>query len=466
MYNREKIINILHDIKNESEEITPYVIVAQPRRNLNEIPAQKLNGNDGIHIDLCGYSHGFVDVGGESVDVARNYLIEQVLNSDAKYLFFIGEDTVIPWDGFTKLHEVAEKNPDSMIVGVYYIKLSIPMIMIRTDNHITPADVAPGQVYETWQTGLDAALIPVKLLRELYETDPEIPFCVIANNIEDVPFVGEDNFFAYRWRKMGFKTLCNTDVQCLHMDLASGKYTAYPKIDENNYFTNIKLNGRLTMADKKFIDKRWLDRLPNKIKRTDIINLLFEKYNFKSYLEIGVSDPTDNFDKINAILKHSVDPIPNGKYTYNMVSDDFFKQCDINQKYDVIFIDGLHTEDQSYKDVLNSIDHLNDDGFIVMHDCNPENEYISRNYEEYLKDLDMWSGDVYKAFIKLKRLLIKWSCFVVNEDYGCGILTKRDIIQNSISELDISNLTFDDFDKNRNELLQLITFDDYKKIIN
>jgi hypothetical protein len=263
MYNREKILQTLRDIEQEAKLIKPYVVIAQPRRDLNEKPAQLLDGYHGLHVDLSGFSHGFCNIGGEAVDVARNYLIEQVINSEAKYLFFVGEDTVIPYDGFRKLHETAEKNPNAMVVGVYYIKLSTPMIMVNKNGHITPANVDPGQIFEAWQTGLDAALIPVNLLKKLYDSDPEIPFCVVGNNIGEMPFIGEDNFFVHRWRKMGFKLLVDTDVQCLHMDLQSGKYTAHPDIDLNNYFTQIPLTGRLTMYDKKDIDLRWSSRLPH-----------------------------------------------------------------------------------------------------------------------------------------------------------------------------------------------------------
>jgi len=33
MYNREKIIQTLRDIKDEAKDIKPYVVIAQPRRN-------------------------------------------------------------------------------------------------------------------------------------------------------------------------------------------------------------------------------------------------------------------------------------------------------------------------------------------------------------------------------------------------------------------------------------------------
>jgi hypothetical protein len=269
MYNKEKILNTMQSIYEESKPIKPYVVVAQPRRDLNETPAQHLKGTEGLHIDLNGFSHGFVNIGGESVDVARNYLIEQALESGAKYLLFVGEDTVLPYDGFRILHETAEKNPDSMVVGVYYIKLSSPMIMIKQDDFVIPANVDPGQVYEAWQTGLDAALIPISLLQKMKEADPDLPFTCIAHGIEDLPFIGEDNFFVHRWRQLGYKLLVNTDVQCLHMDLASGKYTAHPSVKLKNYFTNIPITGELTMEDKKYIDHRWASRLPNKKQNND-----------------------------------------------------------------------------------------------------------------------------------------------------------------------------------------------------
>lgn len=263
MYNKEKIIQTMRDIHAESKPIKPYVVIAQPRRDLNETAAQKLDGYEGLHIDLCGFSHGFVNIGGEAVDVARNYLIEQAIESGAKYLLFVGEDTVLPYDGFRILHETAEKNPDAMVVGVYYIKLSSPMIMINKDGYITPANVDPGQVYEAWQTGLDAALIPIEHLRKMRDVEPDLPFACIGHGIEDLPFIGEDNFFVHRWRKHGHKLLVNTDVQCLHMDLASGKYTAHPSVKLENYFTNIPIAGELTMEDKQYIDHRWASRLPH-----------------------------------------------------------------------------------------------------------------------------------------------------------------------------------------------------------
>lgn len=169
-----------------------------------------------------------------------------------------------------KFTQNSRKNPDAVVVGIYYLKLSSPMIMIKTeDNFIIPADVTPGQVYEAWQTGLDCALIPISILKKMKEEEPELPFCCIASGIEGLPFIGEDNFFVHRLRKHNFRLLVNTDVQALHCDLQLHKYTAYHDINLKNYFTNFPLEGRLEMKDKEIIDKRWVDRLPKEEIKND-----------------------------------------------------------------------------------------------------------------------------------------------------------------------------------------------------
>jgi len=263
MYNRDKIINMMQEIYDESKTIQPYVMIAQPRRDLNETAAQNFDGYEGLHVDLMGFSHGFCNIGGEKVDVARNYLIERALESGAKYLLFIGEDTVVPYDAFKKLMRTAEKNPNSVVTGVYYIKCSDAMIMVREGDWITIPNVDPGQLIEAWQTGMDIMLIPVDILRQMKEEEPELPFCCIGTNINDeIPFIGEDNFFVHRLHKRGTKLLVDTDVQCLHMDLSTGMYTAHPSVDLAKYYTNIEPTRPLTLDDKEFIDRRWIDRLP------------------------------------------------------------------------------------------------------------------------------------------------------------------------------------------------------------
>ena len=200
--------------------------------------------------------------------------------------------------------------------------------------------------------------------------------------------------------------------------------------------------------------------------RTDIINRIVNEYGFNNYLEIGVRDSRENFDLIEANNKDGVDPNPVTPVNFKTTSDEFFKNHVGNQKYDVIFVDGLHTAEQVYLDVKNSINHLNENGFIVMHDCNPPTQYHIRSYDEYLKNRGEWNGTVFEGFIQLKEELKDWNCFVINEDFGCGIITKK-TLKREFPALEIYSkpIYWDYFNKNRNELLDLISYDDYLKIL-
>lgn len=206
--------------------------------------------------------------------------------------------------------------------------------------------------------------------------------------------------------------------------------------------------------------------------RTAIINYIFEKYNFQSYLEIGVYRPDGNFDHINAKLKHSVDNLENSAhlYTHWMSSDDFFAYAIGSQMYDVIFIDGLHEYEQCYRDVSNALDHLNPGGFIFIHDVNPLEKVHTVSYWEFLHDAcpTHWNGSVYKAFIQLKYELPDWSVFSVEDiNGGVGVLTKRSLYKNiQMPEIPEYYFKWENYYDNMNAILHMHTFEEYKKLIN
>jgi hypothetical protein len=424
MYNRDKIMQTLRNIKKEAEGIEPYLIIAQPRRNKNETAAQSFNGYGINHVNVMGHSFAFIDIEGEMVDVARNYLMERVIDdSKAKYFFFIGEDTVVPYDAFDILHSTAEANPGCIVAGVYYIKCSHPMISVKENNCIKVPNVDPGQVFEAWQTGMDAMLIPIDVLRRMRDEEPELPFCCIAKDVEDIPFVGEDNFFLHRTRVHGIKVLVNTNVQCLHMDLATGKYTAHPSVNLINYHTNITPTDVLTPNDKKFIDQRWFSRLPGGNNNTkdiwlpgqdipDIIKDIADPVG----LEIGTAEGITTkhlLSNIPTLKLYGVDPYPRyvdwdgnqpdaeenyKKYLENTeaykdrlthiskTSDDAVSDFE-DESLDFIFIDGLHTYEQVLKDCKNYYPKLKKDGYFIGHDFT-RIEGVYKAVTEFCKPLE------------------------------------------------------------------------------
>lgn len=217
------------------------------------------------------------------------------------------------------------------------------------------------------------------------------------------------------------------------------------------------------------------DEINKKTTRSEIINFLISLSKTDStYLEIGVRNPNDNYILINADNKYSVDPgveFKENPVDYKMTSDLFFKKLKANQilskdiKFDVIFIDGLHLAEQVNKDIINALDFIKEDGFIVLHDCNPPTQWHAR--EEYRYTLSpakgYWNGTTWKAFMKWRFNNSLNSC-CIDSDWGIGILSKTKKIGDSIENIN-PFFEYQIFKDNRKKHLNLISFDNLKKRI-
>lgn len=190
--------------------------------------------------------------------------------------------------------------------------------------------------------------------------------------------------------------------------------------------------------------------------RTDIINSLIEKFGYESYLEIGVEDGL-NFNAIKCKSKTGVDPDAKIKVDCEMTSDTFF---DINSssQFDCIFIDGLHHANQVCKDILNSIIILNKGGTIIVHDCNPYN----REAQVVPRKQDVWNGDVWKAWVGLRKVMVDVEMFCVDTDHGTGIIRKGK--QEKLILKD--EVTYNNLVGNRKEWLNLISVEQFEKWLN
>jgi hypothetical protein len=198
--------------------------------------------------------------------------------------------------------------------------------------------------------------------------------------------------------------------------------------------------------------------------RTDLLNHLAKKYNLERYLEIGVQNVDKNFNKVKCKIKHGVDPDrtvgrPDADdcYIIHTTSDDFFEAELFREKYDLIFIDGLHTAEQVKKDFENSLKVLSPNGFIVLHDCNPlkeEHTIVPRP-----RPTGHWNGDVYKFACSMP----KSPFWTVDIDNGCMVIKpEKDLFNDGIEWPQYIN--WRTFDTHRKELLNLISWEDFLKL--
>ena len=141
-----------------------------------------------------------------------------------------------------------------------------------------------------------------------------------------------------------------------------------------------------------------------------------------------------------------------------MTSDEFFE---INKsKYDIILIDGLHLDYQVEKDIINSLDILNDGGAIILHDCSPVDIYHAReDFSDASTPAHLgWNGTVWKAIVKARTELDIYTS-TVDIDYGIGIIQKSNTPNKLIN--DNPYYSYLKFDTDRKKYLNLISKEEF-----
>lgn len=190
--------------------------------------------------------------------------------------------------------------------------------------------------------------------------------------------------------------------------------------------------------------------------RTQIIQKIIKIKKYKHYLEIGC-DNDENFSKIKIENKIGIDPLKGG--TLRMTSDEFF--LNNTKKFDIIFLDGLHTYEQTIKDINNSLKFLNNDGVILIHDCLPKkiwNQIVPRMYGH-------WNGDVWKAIVH-SRTYDYADTYTCKIDHGIGIVFKRaNKDRLDLTSETIKKLKFADYYNNHNKFMNLINYDEVERVL-
>jgi len=228
--------------------------------------------------------------------------------------------------------------------------------------------------------------------------------------------------------------------------------------ERENLFITIKYKFekiKYFFYGEKFFKKKRYDwsKYPT---RFEIIQNIIEFKKYKSYLEIGC-DRNQSFSNINIDKRVGVDPVEGG--THKMTSDDFFSNN--NDKFDIIFIDGLHQYEQVIKDVKNSLNCLTKNGIILLHDCLPRTLW-NQIYPRINSD---WNGDVWKAIVECRTYenIDTYTCIA---DRGIGVIVPRKNMNKLIlNNNDFKGLKYKDYYQNHEQYMNLIEHHDIFKTI-
>jgi Methyltransferase domain len=216
----------------------------------------------------------------------------------------------------------------------------------------------------------------------------------------------------------------------------------------------------------------------NRIGRAQVVKRLLAHYENPRYLEIGVCEAR-TFDRVPATEKVAVDPefrfdasapdrqLPGVSY-HEVTSDEYFGSIvGHDQLFDVIYLDGLHTVEQTLRDLMNSLAYLQPQGVIVIDDVRPPTELASiPDRREFFRvrhaagrdDEQAWMGDVFRLVYFIDTFCQQLSFRVIDNNHGQAVVWRRRrsaVPHRSLAG--VGGLTFAELERNQ-EVLRLAPF--------
>ena len=248
----------------------------------------------------------------------------------------------------------------------------------------------------------------------LVNVDSTYQICIIGydsllNNLERIRDLYKNETPDFKYDFILLDNKCTNEYLWSRLDyLKLDKIKCYTLIDQTNeeltnYFKLMYLSTEKYEIINIGLQRPKYNTLFNN--RHEVINELTNKDN--TYLEIGVENGY-TFNNVHFSNKIGVDPDPkfNNKNIHICASDEYFEKCE--QRFDVIFIDGMHHVENVLRDFNNSIKILNENGTIFIDDIIPlnYNEQLTIPLNHYyengiLKYREEWTGDVWKTLYYL-----------------------------------------------------------------
>lgn len=202
-----------------------------------------------------------------------------------------------------------------------------------------------------------------------------------------------------------------------------------------------------------------------------IVQAELDRFRRPRYLEIGINVGT-LFLHVRASRKVGVDPAPRiprwrrllhprtvatGRIV-KRTSDQFFAELGEADRFEVVFVDGLHTFEQSLRDVEAALEHLVPAGVVLVHDCNPTSADLAAPTPRPGAG-DGWCGDVWKTIVHLRATRRDLQVHVLDTDFGIGVIRRGPSSAPDVTPGPAGVLTYEDLHARRSELLGLRAVD-------
>ena len=166
------------------------------------------------------------------VGVARSYIAEEYvkMNPRPRYLFFLGDDMLPPWDGLVKLWQEMETGKWDILSGLYYLKSDPPSPLMRRIGITGPLQFGKhwqaGEVVPVDVCGMDFVLIRPEVFEAIEKPYFKTGFKFMPTDLNgngSVMMHTEDTFFLEKVREKKMRIGVHTGVRVGHFDSQSGQ---------------------------------------------------------------------------------------------------------------------------------------------------------------------------------------------------------------------------------------------------
>ena len=193
------------------------------------------------------------------------------------------------------------------------------------------------------------------------------------------------------------------------------------------------------------------------ISRNGVVQAILDLFDKPDYLEIGVNQGK-TFNSVEAKTKVAVDPkflfdyenvaatVPGTRF-HETTSDDYFGAIALSDTaFDVIYLDGMHTSEQTIRDLINAMMFLKPGGVIVIDDVFPCSYIASlpdRNHSRVVSKAitgtsSPWMGDVFKLVFFVETFCQQFSYCTINNNHGQLVLWRE--ARNEVSQRTLSDV--------------------------
>jgi hypothetical protein len=209
--------------------------------------------------------------------------------------------------------------------------------------------------------------------------------------------------------------------------------------------------------------------------RSQRLNALAKINSAARYLEVGVSKGI-TFNQVDIPFKVAVDPkfrfkvqdyASQNTIFHEVTSDLFFsKLAPIYGEYDLIYLDGLHTFEQTFRDFCASLCYAHARTIWLIDDTHPtgrlaaipDHQFVKRSRKVLrIKDA-RWMGDVFKAVFAIHDFFPQFSyaTFPEHGQTAIWLETRENFLPTWNSLEKISRLSYGDFLKFRDSHLSIM----------